>query len=71
MIEAHLKCNLRKDSNSRVININYDPLLNTLTVISSDNKFEIFKVNTAKEESEHLIKKMIRLEKRKILKRKR
>jgi len=40
-----------------------------MTVLSSDNRLELFKVNIDKQES--LIKKMARQEKRKVLKRKR
>jgi hypothetical protein len=71
MIEAHLKSSLRKDSNSKVINISYDSSIKILSIISSDNKFEIFKVNTEKEENDHLLKKLLRTEKKKLLKRKR
>ena len=71
MIEANLKGNLRKDSNARVLMINYDSELTILTVVSSDNKVELFKVSPEKEENQKLIKKIIRQEKKKQLKRKR
>lgn len=60
---------IKKDSNARVLEINYLNDLKILTTISSDNKFEIIKVNIDKKDS--LIKKLLRNEKRKALKRKR
>lgn len=58
MLEAHLKSTLKKDSNSKVLEIHYHEDLKILTVLSSDNKFEIFKLNIDKEDS--LIKKILR-----------
>jgi hypothetical protein len=68
-LELALVGNLKKDSGSRVLEMNYDRSLRLLEVLSSDNKFELFKVNIDKKDS--LIKKLLRVEKRKALKRKR
>ena len=43
--------------------------MNLLAVLSSDNKLEIFKINI--DDKEALMKKLLRQEKRKVLKRKR
>ena len=43
--------------------------MNLLAVLSSDNKLEIFKINI--DDKETLMKKLLRQEKRKVLKRKR
>lgn len=61
--------NLKKDSGARVLELSYDKNLNLLEILSADNKLEIFKVNIDKKDS--LIKKLLRVEKRKALKRKR
>lgn len=68
MLEAHLQSTLRKDSNSKVLDITYYSNLKALSILSSDNKLEIFKVTLDKHDT--LIKKLVRTEKRKILKRK-
>ena len=52
-----------------MLEMSYSQTLQYLMVLSSDNKFELIKVNTENQES--IVKKMIRVEKRKALKRKR
>jgi U3 small nucleolar RNA-associated protein 12 len=68
-----LECNyvstIKKDSGSRVLEMTYSQTLQCLMVLSSDNKFEIIKVNVDKKES--IVKKMMRVEKRRALKRRR
>jgi len=49
--------------------MSYSQTLQYLMILSSDNKFELVKVNIDNQES--IIKKLIRVEKRKTLKRKR
>ena len=70
---AQLECNfistVKKDSGSRVLEISYDPKTNMVMILSSDNKFELIKVNINRKDS--ILKKLIRQEKRKQLKRKR
>ena len=60
---------IKKDSNSRVLEMSYSQTLQHLMILSSDNKFELVKVNIENQES--IVKKLIRIEKRKTLKRKR
>ena len=60
---------IKKDSNSRVLEMSYSQTLQYLMILSSDNKFELVKVNIENQES--IVKKLIRIEKRKTLKRKR
>ena len=60
---------IKKDSGSRVLEISYSSTINHLMVLSSDNKFELIKVNLDNKES--ILKKLLRHEKRKQLKRKR
>lgn len=68
-----LECNyvstIKKDSGNRVLEMSYSSTINHLMVLSSDNKFELIKVNLDNKES--ILKKMLRHEKRKALKRKR
>lgn len=70
---GQLECNyvstIKKDSNSRVLEMSYSETLSHLMILSSDNRFELVKVNTDNQES--IVKKLIRIEKRKTLKRKR
>lgn len=49
--------------------MSYSQTLQYLMILSSDNKFELVKVNIDNQES--IVKKLIRIEKRKTLKRKR
>jgi hypothetical protein len=49
--------------------MSYSETLSNLMILSSDNRFELVKVNTDNQES--IVKKLIRIEKRKTLKRKR
>lgn len=49
--------------------MSYSQTLQYLMILNSDNKFELVKVNIDNQES--IIKKLIRVEKRKTLKRKR
>lgn len=68
-----LECNyvstIKKDSGNRVLEMSYSSTINHLMVLSSDNKFELIKVNLDNKES--ILKKLLRHEKRKALKRKR
>ena len=68
-LECLLSTSLRKDSNQRALELIYHSDQKLLSVLSSDNKLEVFKVTTEKKES--LLKKLFRTEKRKALKRKR
>ena len=49
--------------------MSYSETLSHLMILSSDNRFELVKVNTDNQES--IVKKLIRIERRKTLKRKR
>jgi hypothetical protein len=68
MLEANLKGSLKKDSGSKTLEVLYEQRLKILAVVSTDNKLEIFRVNTDKSDS--LVKKLLRYEKRQLLKRK-
>jgi hypothetical protein len=60
---------MKKDSGARVIEMAFNTHLNLLAILSSDGKFELVKVNINNKES--ILKKLIRADKRKALKRKR
>ena len=68
-MECNYVSTIKKDSNNRVLEMSYSQTLQYLMILSSDNKFELVKVNIDNQES--IIKKLIRVEKRKTLKRKR
>lgn len=68
-IECNFVSTIKKDSGARVLEMQYNPNLNQLMVLSSDGKFELIKVNLDNKDS--ILKKLMRSEKRKALKRKR
>jgi hypothetical protein len=68
-LECNYESTIKKDSGTRVLEMSYSSTINHLMVLSSDNKFELIKVNLDNKES--ILKKMLRHEKRKALKRKR
>jgi WD40 repeat protein len=68
-LECNYASTIKKDSGNRVLEMSYSSTINHLIVLSSDNKFELIKVNLDNKDS--ILKKMLRHEKRKVLKRKR
>ena len=68
-LECNYASTIKKDSGNRVLEMSYSSTINHLIVLSSDNKFELIKLNLDNKES--ILKKMLRHEKRKTLKRKR
>ena len=60
---------MKKDSGAKLLEMYYNADLKQLSLISSDNKLELFKVNL--DNKEQMIKKLLRVEKRRALKRKR
>ena len=68
-LECNFKTIIKKDSGSRVIELAYEKSLQQLMILSSDSKLEVIKVNIDNKDS--ILKKLIRQEKRKALKRKR
>ena len=56
-----------KESTHRATQVDYDRKRNLLMVLSADNSLEVFKVNVSKPET--ILKKLIRSEKKKALKR--
>lgn len=68
-IQCNFKATLKKDSGARVLEMAYEKNLRQLLVLSADNKLEAIKVNVDNKDS--IMKKLLRTEKRKTLKRKR
>ena len=68
-MDVKIQPKVKKESAAKVIELKYDGDKRVLTCLNSDNKLEFFKINIDSEES--LLKKMIRVEKRKGLKRNR
>lgn len=68
-VQCNFKATLKKDSGARAIDMFFEKSLKQLIVLSADNKLEAIKVNVDNKES--LMKKLLRQEKRKTLKRKR
>ena len=68
-LECNYASTIKKDSGNRVLEMSYSSTINHLIVLSSDNKFELIKVNLDNKDS--ILKKMLRHEKRKALKRNR
>ena len=66
-LECNIASIIKKDSGSRVLELVYDTLSQNVVVLSSDNKLEVIKVNIDNKES--ILKKLLRAEKRKALKR--
>jgi len=56
-----------KESGSRGLQMDYDKKRNLLLVLSADNQLEVFKVNVNKPDA--ILKKLVRSEKKKALKR--
>ena len=56
-----------KESTHRALQCEYDRKRNLLLVLSADNQMEVFKVNVNKPET--ILKKLVRAEKKKALKR--
>ena len=59
--------NFSRASNHRALQLSYERKRNVLLVLSSDNTIEVFKVNINKPEA--ILKKLVRSEKKKALKR--
>ena len=57
----------QKESGQRTLQVEYDTKRHLLLVLSSDNQLEVFKVNISKPET--ILKKLVRAEKKKALKR--
>ncbi len=68
-LECNFVSTIKKDSGSRVLEMSYSSTINHMMVLSSDNKLELIKVNLDNKDS--ILKKLLRHEKRKQLKRKR
>ena len=68
-VQCNFKATLKKDSGARVLDMFFEKTLKQLIVLSADNKLEAIKVNVDNKES--IMKKLLRQEKRKTLKRKR
>ena len=57
----------QKESGQRTLQVEYDTKRHLLLILSSDNQLEVFKVNISKPET--ILKKLVRAEKKKALKR--
>ena len=57
----------QKESGQRTLQVEYDSKRHLLLILSSDNQLEVFKVNISKPET--ILKKLVRAEKKKALKR--
>lgn len=68
-LEVKVHPQLKKESAAKVVEIRYDIEKKLLSCLNGDNKIEFFKVNV--ENQDHILKKMVRVEKRRALKRKR
>ena len=66
-LDVKIQPKIKKESAGKVIEMQYDADKHLLTCLSSDNKLEFFKINIDSEES--ILKKMVRIEKRRNLKR--
>ena len=66
-VKLELVSSLINESSSRSLQLTFDKRRSMLLVLSSDNKLEIFKVNTDKPEA--ILKKLVKLEKKMALKR--
>jgi WD40 repeat protein len=65
-LKSHSK--LKKESSSKVIELQYENSQRLISCLSADNKIEYFRVNIDNQEA--ILKKMIRIQKRQNLKRK-
>ena len=67
LLDIKIQQKIKKESTGRVIEMRYDTSKRLLSCLNSDNKLEFFKVTIDNEES--ILKKMVRIEKRRSLKR--
>ena len=68
-LEVKIHQKIKKESTSKVVELKYIDSQKLLGCLSGDNKIEFFKVNI--DNHENILKKMVRTEKRRALKRKR